>query len=176
MTHLLPAADRTWTITAVSYDSPEARELTHALHREQLATYDRADDPESTEPTEFDPPSGAFLLAARPDGTAIACGGWRTAAPATAEIKRMYVSPAARGHGLGRLILKALEGDARRHGMTRVILETGVSNLAALALYIRCGYALTEPYVTGRDPRINRALSKVLPPPQEGHDLKDERS
>lgn len=86
----------------------------------------------------------------------------------------MYVSPAARGHGLGRQILKALEGDARRHGMTRVILETGVSNFAALALYTRCGYALTEPYVTGRDPRINRALSKVLLPPQEVQDLKDE--
>ncbi|MGX1815378.1 GNAT family N-acetyltransferase [Streptomyces albidoflavus] len=47
----------------------------------------------------------------------------------------MYVTPAARGRGLGRQILAALEGDARRHGMTQVILETGVANTAALAPY-----------------------------------------
>lgn len=162
MTHLLPTADRAWTIAAVAYDSPDARGLTQALHREQIATYGRADDPEATPPAEFDRPRGAFLLAARADGTALACGGWRTAAPATAEIKRMYVSPIARGHGLGRQILTALEDDARHHGMSEVILETGVNNLAALALYTRCGYAPITPYVTGRDPRINRALGKAL--------------
>ncbi|MET8816082.1 GNAT family N-acetyltransferase [Streptomyces sp. NPDC004549] len=164
MTHLLPTGGRTRTIAAVAYDSPEARELTRALHREQIATYGRADDPEATEPAEFDPPRGAFLLVSRADGTALACGGWRTAAPATAEIKRMYVAPAARGHGLGRQILTALEDDARRHGMGEAILETGMSNRAALALYTHCGYSLIDPYVTGRDPRINRALGKVLRP------------
>jgi GNAT superfamily N-acetyltransferase len=162
MTYLLLAADRAWTITAVAYDTPDARVLARALHREQIAIYGRADDPEGTAPAEFDPPSGAFLLAARPDGTALACGGWRTAAPATAEIKRMYVCPAARGHGLGRQILTALEDDARHRGMREVILETGVNNLAALALYSRCGYAPIAPYVAGRDPRINRALGKAL--------------
>lgn len=168
MTHLLPAADRAWTINAVSYDSPDACGLTQALHHEQIATYGRADDPEATDPAEFDPPNGAFLLATRADGTALACGGWRTAAPTTAEIKRMYVSPAARGHGLGRQILKSLEDDARRQGMSAVILETGVSNLPALALYTNCGYALIAPYVAGRDPRINRALGKALGPSAEG--------
>ncbi|MEU5240958.1 GNAT family N-acetyltransferase [Streptomyces lydicus] len=161
MTHLLPT-DRAWTIAASAYDNPDARRLTQALHREQIATYGRADDPEATEPAEFDPPRGAFLLAARADGTALACAGWRTAAPGTAEIKRMYVDPAARGHGLGRLLLAALEADARQQGMARAILETGVKNHAALALYADCGYVPTEPYRAGRDPRINRALSKTL--------------
>ncbi|MGV9659741.1 GNAT family N-acetyltransferase [Streptomyces koyangensis] len=146
----------------VSYDSPAARELTRALHAEQRAAYGRADDPEATEPAEFAPPKGAFLVVVRPDGAALACGGWRTAAGATAEIKRMYVSPAARGHGLGSHVLAALESDARSHGMTRVILETGVRNLAALALYTRRGYAPIAPYVAGRDPRVNRALGKPL--------------
>ena len=162
MNHLLPPADRPWTLAAVSYTSPAARGLTQALHREQVATYGRADDPAVTDATEFDSPNGAFLLAVRADVTALACGGWRTACPGTAEIKRMYVAPAVRGQGLGRQILVALEDDARRHGMSEVILETGVNNLAALALYARCGYARIPSYVPGRDLRINRALGKPL--------------
>ncbi|MFE7430190.1 MULTISPECIES: GNAT family N-acetyltransferase [unclassified Streptomyces] len=96
---------------------------------------------------------------------------WRehgTVGPTTAEIKRMYVTPAARSHGLGRQLLEALEHDARRHGMSEAILETGAGNLAALTLYTHCGYALIAPCVPGRDPRINRALSKALAPSAEG--------
>ncbi|MET9260547.1 GNAT family N-acetyltransferase [Amycolatopsis sp. NPDC004079] len=154
------AAD--WTITRVRYDSAAARVLTLALHREQLAVYGSAEDPEDTPPGDFESPSGLFLLALTRDGTALACGGWRTVCPATGEIKRMYVTAGARGHGLGRRILKALEHDAGRRGITRVILETGVRNHAALALYTRSGYSPVTPYVTGRDPRINRAMTKML--------------
>ncbi|MFE7466920.1 GNAT family N-acetyltransferase [Streptomyces sp. NPDC057499] len=164
----LPSAHQAWLISEAPYDSPVARALTRALHREQTATYGRADDPDTTEPAEFAPPNGAFLLAFRPDGTALACGGWRSASRTTAEIKRMYVSPAARGHGLGRQVLQALEDDARRRGMSEVVLETGVSNLAALALYTDFGYDPIAPYVAGRDPRINRALGKALGTPAEG--------
>ncbi|MGW7292853.1 GNAT family N-acetyltransferase [Streptomyces xiamenensis] len=166
MTQLLPTAKRAWTIAAVSYDSPAARKLTQALHHEQAATYGRADSPEDTAAAEFAPPHGLFLVINRADGVALACGGWRTADPDTAEIKRMYVTPTARSHGYGRRILKALEQDARRRGMTQVILETGVMNHAALALYTRCGYTAVKPYVPGRDPRINRALGKALSWPE----------
>ncbi len=149
-------------LTPVSYDSPAAFELTRALHAEQVGLYGRADAPEAARPADFTPPRGAFLVVTGPDGTALACGGWRTAAQATAEIKRMYVTPAARGHGLGRQILAALEGDARRRGMTQVILETGVANAAALALYTSRGYTPIASYVAHRDPHINRALRKSL--------------
>ncbi|WP_242538238.1 MULTISPECIES: GNAT family N-acetyltransferase [Streptomyces] len=155
-------ADRAGALIPVSYDSPAARELTRALHAEQVGLYGRADAPEAARPADFTPPRGAFLVVTGPDGTALACGGWRTAAQATAEIKRMYVTPAARGHGLGRQILAALEGDARRRGMTQVILETGVANAAALALYTSRGYTPIASYVAHRDPHINRALRKSL--------------
>ncbi|WP_405824497.1 GNAT family N-acetyltransferase [Streptomyces sp. NBC_00838] len=169
MTQLSQTAARAWTISAVSYSSPAARRLTQALQREQFATYGRADDPEATDAAEFEPPCGVFLVAVGQDGTALACGGWRTAGPTTAEVKRMYVSPTARGQGHGRLLLEALEHNACRHGMIRMILETGVSNHAALALYGSCGYTLVEPYVRGRDPQINRAMSKDLSLPQKLH-------
>ena len=76
----------------------------------------------------------------------------------------MYVAPAARGRGLGRSVLEALENDAVRHGMTQMILETGARNHAALSLYAACGYARVPSYVTGRDPDVNRAMRKPLSP------------
>ncbi|WP_436739603.1 GNAT family N-acetyltransferase [Streptomyces sp. BBFR102] len=154
-------ADRGGTLLPVSYDSPDARALTRALHREQKAVYGRADDPEASEPAEFTPPKGAFFVI-RAEGAAVACGGWRTVAETVAEIKRMYVSPTVRGLGLGHQLLAALESDARRHGMTELILETGVANTAALALYSSRGYAPIAPYAPDRDPRVNRALRKAL--------------
>ncbi|MEY9839463.1 GNAT family N-acetyltransferase [Streptacidiphilus sp. EB103A] len=166
MTQTPPTAAHALTITAVPYDSPAAHALVRALQREQLALYGRADDPGATAAAEFAPPHGLFLLATGQDAIAVACGGWRTAGAATAEVKRMYVTSPARGRGYGRRMLEALEQDAREHGMSEVILETGIKNHAALALYTRCGYGLIEPYVAGRDPLINRALSKTLRPPQ----------
>jgi GNAT superfamily N-acetyltransferase len=157
-----------WVLTAVSYDSPDARRLTQALHREQLATYGFADDPAGTPPGEFDPPHGTFLVASTMGGPAIACCGWCTAGPCTAEFKRLYVVPLARGQGLARRLLEALEQHARHGGKNRVILETGALSHAALGLFTSCGFTFTASYVEGRDPDINRAMQKTLSPPATG--------
>lgn len=151
-----------WTLTAVRYGTADARALTQALYQEQLATYGTADDPEGTESVEFDAPHGLFLVAGLGDGPALACGGWRARSLSTAEIKRMYVAPPVRGQGIGRRILAALEQDALGHGHTELLLETGVHNLAALALYTAYGYTPVRSYVPGRNPDINRALRKVV--------------
>jgi len=164
MTYALPVTLSAWSLTAVSYASPDASRLTQALHREQLATYGFADDPAGTPPGEFDPPHGRFFVASTAGGPALACCGWRTVGPGTAELKRLYVDPAARGQGLGRHLIEALEQDAIRHGKTRAILETGARSHAALALFTSCGFTVTEPYVKGRNPDINRAMQKTLCP------------
>ncbi|MQS17407.1 GNAT family N-acetyltransferase [Streptomyces kaniharaensis] len=161
MTSPLQAASH-WTLTAVPYGTADARALTQALHQEQLAIYNTADDPETTDSAEFDAPHGRFLVARLGDGPALACGGWRTLGPSTAEIKRMYVAPAARGQGLGRRILATLEQDLLGRGHTEVLLETGVHNIAALALYAASGYTPVHSYVPGRNPDINRALKKAV--------------
>ncbi|GHG13371.1 GNAT family N-acetyltransferase [Streptomyces filamentosus] len=162
-----------WTLAAVPYGTADARALTRALHQEQLATYGTADDPEATDSAEFDAPNGQFLLARLEDGPALACGGWRTLGPSTAEIKRMYVAPAARGKGVGRRILAALEQDLLGRGHTEVLLETGVHNIAALALYTACGYTPVRSYVPGRNPDINRALKKIVLQPAVRHSHTD---
>ncbi|MCG7522958.1 GNAT family N-acetyltransferase [Streptomyces sp. OfavH-34-F] len=151
-----------WTLTAVPYGTADARALTRALHQEQLATYGTADDPEATENAEFHAPNGLFLVARLGDGPALACGGWRTLNASAAEIKRMYVAPPARGQGLGRRILAALEQDVLGRGPTEILLETGIHNVAALGLYTACGYEPIHSYVPGRNPDINRALRKDI--------------
>jgi len=64
----------------------------------------------------------------------------------TAELKRMYVAPAARGLGIGRAILEALEREASAMGVTRLVLKTGTRQLAALAMYRRAGYRDIPPF------------------------------
>jgi GNAT superfamily N-acetyltransferase len=90
-------------------------------------------------PAEFEPPAGALLVAY--DGEEpVACGGVRVLAPGLAEIKRMYVAPSARGQGLGRTLLEALEAAAADLGCDRARLDTAASFTEAVALYRSAGY------------------------------------
>ncbi len=63
-----------------------------------------------------------------------------------AEIKRMFVTPAARGHGVGRVLLRALEAEARRLGVNRLVLETGTRQPEALGLYETAGFSTISPF------------------------------
>jgi len=82
---------------------------------------------------------GTFLVVYR-DGIPVGCGALRLLDAETAELKRMYVSPAVRGRGLGRRLVAALEAEARALGVRRLVLETGIRQAAALALYRTTGY------------------------------------
>ncbi|MGQ0569688.1 MAG: GNAT family N-acetyltransferase [Armatimonadota bacterium] len=83
---------------------------------------------------------GAFLVAYAGD-KALACGAIRLLDADTAEIKRMYVEPSARGLGLGRRLLGALEAEARILGVKKIVLETGPRQPEAIALYSRAGFS-----------------------------------
>jgi GNAT superfamily N-acetyltransferase len=84
---------------------------------------------------------GAFLVAWA-GNEPVGCGAVRLRDARTAEIKRMYVVPSARGRGAGVQLLAMLETEARRLGAHRAVLETGERQLAALALYARAGYVV----------------------------------
>lgn len=64
----------------------------------------------------------------------------RQLGPKVGELKRMYVAPEVRGHGIGGALLERLEIEARAFGLTRVVLETGNRSPDALALYRRAGF------------------------------------
>jgi putative acetyltransferase len=104
---------------------------------------------------------GAFLVAYLAS-TPVGCGAVRVIGEAVAEIKRMYVSPAVRGRGVGLAVLVALEAEARRLGIRRLVLETGVRQHEALALYQRVGYSPIPPFGEYLGSPLSLCLGKDL--------------
>jgi putative acetyltransferase len=85
------------------------------------------------------------------------------AGPATAELKRMYVTPASRGQGIARALLAGLEELASNSGYQTLRLATGVRQPEAMRLYESCGYVPAEPYGKYVDEPLIRCYQKVLP-------------
>jgi putative acetyltransferase len=86
------------------------------------------------------------FFVARVDKRAVGCGALVLGNEGRAEIKRMFVDPANRGHGIGRALLEAIEETARGEGVWLLQLETGTANLEAVELYRRCGYRERGPF------------------------------
>ena len=91
------------------------------------------------------PPTG-LLLVAREGGRPVGCGGLRFQEGGYADLKRMWVAPAARGIGLGRRLLRLLEQQAADAGVTVVRLETNAALTEAIALYRETGYLDVDPF------------------------------
>lgn len=132
------------TIAPEAFDSVDARRLIAALDAELGALY----PPEQRFGPNFNAEQieggrGAFLVA-RQAGRAVGCGAVRVLDPTTAEVKRMYSEPALRGTGIGRAVLSALEASARASGVERLVLETGVHQHAAIALYTSAGFSQVD--------------------------------
>jgi len=120
----------------------------------------------------FVPPSGLYLIAYDSEDRPVATGGWRTQdenplgyTDGDAELKRMYVVPEARGLGLARRILAALEDDARAAGRARMVLETGDMQPEAIALYASSGYAECAKFGHYRCYENSRCMAKSLTRP-----------
>lgn len=96
-------------------------------------------------PLQLAPPLGAWLVAWRGD-EAVACGGVRLLSPGVCEIKRMYVDPSARGAGLARRLLTALEEAGASLGATVARLDTGRDMAPAVGLYRATGYVEIDDY------------------------------
>ena len=73
-------------------------------------------------------------------GQALGCGAFKEYEPGVAEIKRMYVATQQRGLGIASQVLKELEAWAQEQGYRRLILETGIRQPEAIALYGKAGY------------------------------------
>ena len=96
-------------------------------------------------PGEYAPPGGALWLAER-DGAALGCVAMRPIDGERAEMKRLYVRPAARGERLGRRLAEELIAEARRLGYRAVCLDTLPSMHTAQALYEALGFGDIAPY------------------------------
>lgn len=128
--------------------SDAARFCLEAYFRELSQRFRAGFDPAqsiSASAAELTPPSGVLLLARR-DGALVGCGALKVKPGGIGEVKRMWVAPAARGIGLGRRLLDALEGAARGFGLALLRLETNETLQEAQALYRGAGYAEVAPF------------------------------
>jgi GNAT superfamily N-acetyltransferase len=138
----------------VDVTSAEALALLDAYFAERAAGFPAAQGAyRPTYPTveQFTPPAGVFLVV-EGDGGVIGCGGVRRIQrrPETNEIrfevKHLWLAPAARGRGAGRLLLEELERRALEFGAQELVLDTNASLEAAGGLYRSSGYDDIEPY------------------------------
>lgn len=91
-------------------------------------------------PAELGPPFGTFLVGYTAEGVAVCGGGLKRLPDGACEIKRMYVVPAARGQGVARALLAALEDAARGLGYAIARLDTGDRQAHAQRMYEAQGY------------------------------------
>ena len=121
---------------------PDARFCLHAYFAELAQRFDSGFDPArsiSAADDEMTAPAGLFLVATV-HGEPVGCGALKFHPDAPAEIKRMWVSPAVRGLGLGRRLLADLEAHAAAYGARVLRLETNRTLGEAIGLYRAAGY------------------------------------
>ncbi|MCS6892503.1 MAG: GNAT family N-acetyltransferase [Rhodovarius sp.] len=99
-------------------------------------------------PGAYAPPRGALLIArAQEDGQALGCVALRPLfPPGVCEMKRLHVTPAARGRGIGRALVAAVLAAARQAGYAEIWLDTLQRLEPALGLYRAMGFRPIAPY------------------------------
>jgi GNAT superfamily N-acetyltransferase len=148
------------SITEDRYDSPDGARMVNELALDLGVRYGRtpADDPEPLDADDF----GVFLLARGPGGDALGCGALRLLDGHTAEIKRMFVVPAARGTGVSTAILRGLEEHARARDIKTMVLSTGTRQPEAIRFYQREGYQTIEGFGPFKDHPLGVFLGRRL--------------
>lgn len=131
----------------LAVESPDQQEI-HALLRASdtyMAQLYPAESNHMLDVSELSRPEVTFIVA-RSDGRAVGCGAIVESTDDWAEIKRMFVSPLARGQNIGRRLLQKLEATALDKGIPLLRLETGTKQPEALALYRSAGFVEIGPF------------------------------
>ena len=138
----MPSAAIALDLRFESPDGDAARTCVAAYFGELNARFDDGFDPGGgSDPAAADmtAPNGAFLVA-RLGGEAVGCGGLKTLETGIGEVKRVWTSPNARGQGVARAIMAALETKARAMGLNALRLDTNRALVEAQAFYRGLGY------------------------------------
>jgi putative acetyltransferase len=102
------------------------------------------------------------FFVARERGRALGCGAFVLGEAGQAEMKRVFVAPAARGKGIARLLMEALEREAAQRGVTLMQLETGIKQPEAIALYRKFGYVERGPFGSYQPDPLSLFMEKRL--------------
>ena len=143
---------------------PHARFCEQAYFAELARRFDAGFDPvhsHTASVADLTPPAG-LLLVATLHGEPAGCGALRLHGGDPAEVKRMWVSPAQRGLGLGRRLLAELEAHAAANGARVLRLETNRSLAEAISLYRTAGYREVAPF--NGEPYAHHWFEKTLGP------------
>jgi GNAT superfamily N-acetyltransferase len=143
-------------------DSPDALWCLGEYFNELAERFESGFDPGksiSANADELRPPVGIFEVA-RLGGQPIGCGALKIKDKKTGEIKRMWVHTDARGLGVGRRILDALEEKAKGLSLRRLRLETNRALKEAQALYRNSGYVEVPPF--NDEPYAHHWFEKAL--------------
>lgn len=149
-------------IVRVDPADPTARWCVAQYYDELNRRFESGFDPSASLPAddgELVPPRGAFLLATL-DGEPVACGAVKAISRRIGSLKRMWVAGSARGLGIGRRMLEALEVQALRLGLTTVRLETNDALQEAIHLYRTAGFREVAPF--NSDPYARHWFEKRL--------------
>ena len=125
-------------VGAVDPASADAQLCLNAYFAELERRFPEGFDPGqsvSAEPDEL-----AVFLLLRGNGRPRGCGAVKVLAPGVGELKRMWIHPELRGRGVGKRLLGALEGAARKQNLTVLRLDTSAHLPEAIALYRSAGY------------------------------------
>ena len=112
-------------------------------------------------------PNVVFAVARDGAGRAVGCGAV-VLSPEFGELKRLFVSPVARGQGLALRLLAKLEAEAVARGCGLLTLESGPFQPEALRLYERFGFERCGPFGGYADDPLSVFMAKRVAVAQAG--------
>ena len=154
-------------VSAISPTSAEARDVSFRYYEDIVgrdhgrpASRQEILDAQAGYPSDdLVAPLGIFLLA-RQESTVLGCAGMRIRPGEIGEVTRVFVEPAARGRGVGRLLMQELERKSRDMGLDALLLDTRTDLVEARGLYASLGFVEGKPHNT--DPYANHWFRKDL--------------
>ena len=147
---------------------PDAQALIEAVQAEYVVRYGGQDE-SPIDAADFEDPLGQFYVGYLDDAP-VATGAWRRSsvqalgAQVAAEVKRMYVVPAAQRRGVARRMLTHLEVTAAAEGIEAIVLETGMKQPEAIALYTSSGYEPIPGFGHYRGSELSRCFGRRIAP------------
>jgi putative acetyltransferase len=149
----------------ITIEAPRGREIAELIE-ERVAHSHANYPPESVHTLPFhllDRPEIVFWTA-RFQGALVGCAALLRHPDGSGELKSMFIRPSARGLGLSKSLLQAVETKAKELKLSRINLETGPKSHAALRLYETAGYRFCRPFAEYKNDPNSVFMTKDLTP------------
>jgi putative acetyltransferase len=156
--------DRALATISVTVESPRQNEVAELLRlgTEFAESLYPSESNFLLDADELDRPGILVYIARDEGGHAIGMAALVPWGVAVTELKRMVVSPNARGQGVATRLLQRMEADARAAGLRQIVLETGTLHTAAQALYTGCGFSPIPQFGQYIGEKYSYCMAKML--------------